>query len=293
MSPLQVGAMKSSATVENVSHPSILAPQVRALAGAEGKPLIKRGAFLSELPRRIAILLPDTAVRTAVLHLDQVPIRPNERDALIRWRLGQEQIFPLTNAKVVSQVFENCGEGLERKYTVLAVAIQESILRQYESLCESVGLIPSEVGVTSLRLVDLWKRISGGASWFRRDVLWITLSDRSLTIVVFQRGRMVFYRCKLLGVDASEIPATVDLVNRVLDECRASLDVCQQQYPSIDIHDAVLCADGEIAPLQSELQGQLQLAVQAFNWQSVEALGWGGEESHQGMASLAAIAGVS
>lgn len=293
MSPLPVGAIKSSPTVDNVSQPSTLVPQVRALTSTEGKRPLKRGSVLSEIPRRIAVLLPDTAVRTTVLSLDQIPIRREERDTLIRWRLGQEQIFPLNSAKIVSQVFGGHGEGPERRYTVLAVAVQESILRQYESLCESVGLIPSEVGITSLRLVDLWRKVSGGASWLRHDVLWVTLSDRSLTIMVFQRGRMVFYRCKLLGVDAVEVPATGDLLNRVFEECRASLEVCQQQHPSIDIYDAVICGDGEMASLQAELEGHLQLAVQQFGWKSVEKLGWGAKGSEQGIAALAAIAGVS
>lgn len=293
MSPLPVGAIKSSPTVDNVSQPSTLVPQVRALTSTEGKRPLKRGAVLSEIPRRIAVLLPDTAVRTTVLYLDQIPSRREERDTLIRWRLGQEQIFPLNSAKIVSQVFGGHGEGPERRYTVLAVAVQESILRQYESLCESVGLIPSEVGITSLRLVDLWRKVSAGARWLRHDVLWVTLSDRSLTIMVFQRGRMVFYRCKLLSVDAVEVPARGDLLNRVLDECRASLDICQQQHPSIDIHDAVICGDGEMASLQAELEGHLQLAVQQFGWKSVEKLGWGAKGSEQGIAALAAIAGVS
>ena len=293
MSPLSVGAVKPSPMADNVPHPSTLVPQVRALTGPDGEHRIESGAFLSELPRRTAVLLPDTAVRTAVLHLDQIPIRRKECEALIRWRLGQEQIFPLNNAKIVSQVFSNHGEGSERRCTVLAVAIQESVLRQYESLCESVGLIPSEVGITSLRLVDLWKKISVGTGWLRQDVLWVTVSDRSLTIMVFQQGQIVFYRCKLLGVDASEVLTTADLLNRVLDECRASLEVCQQQHPSIDIHDAVICGDGEIASLHAELQRQLQLAVEQFGWKSVEALGWGTKGSPQGTASLAAIAGVS
>lgn len=293
MSPLEVGAMRSSPTVDNVSQPSTLASQVCALAGVDGKRSFMRGAFFSELPRRIAILLPDTAVRTAVLYLDEIPIRREERDALIRWRLGQEQIFPLNSAKIVSQVFGGHGEGLERRYTVLVAAVQESILSQYESLCESVGLIPSEVGITSLRLFDLWKRMSRTAGWLRHDVLWITLADRSLTIMVFQRGQIVFYRCKLLGEDALEVLATADLQNRILDECRASLEVCQQQHPSVEIHDAVICGDGEMASLQAELQGQLQLAVQQFGWKSVEKLGWGAKGSQQGMAALAAIAGVS
>jgi hypothetical protein len=111
--------------------------------------------------------------------------------------------------------------------------------------------------------------------------------------MIFQQGQIVFYRCKLLGVDASEALATDDLLNRVLDECRASLEVCQQQHPSIDIRDAVICGDGETASLQAELQKQLQLAVQQFGWNSVETLGWGAKGSQQGMASLTAIAGVS
>jgi Tfp pilus assembly PilM family ATPase len=293
MSFLPAGVVKPSPMSDNVSQSSTLVPQICALTRSEGTHRIKGGAFLSELPRRIGVLLPDTAARTAVMHLDQVPTRRKERDALIRWRLGQEQLFPLNNAKVVSQVFGHHGEGSERAYTVLAVAIQESVLRQYESLCESVGLIPSEVGITSLRLVDLWKRTPLGAGWLGHDVFWITLSDRSLTIMVFQQGQIVFYRCKLLGVDASEALATDDFLNRVLDECRASLEICQQQHPTIDIRDAVICGDGETASLQAGIQKHLQLAVQQFGWNSVETLGWGANGRQQGMASLAAIAGVS
>lgn len=292
-SPLAAGVVKPSLTSDNVLQLSTLVPQVQALTGPEGNHRLGGGALMSELPRRIAVLLPDTAVRTAVLHLEQVPTQREEREALIRWRLGQEQIYPLNNAKVVSQVFDNHGKGVERTWTVLVVAIQESILRQYESLCESVGLISSEVGITSLRLADLWKRTSRGTGWLHQDVLWITLLDRSLTIMVFQRGQIVFYRCKLLGVDTSEVLATANLLDKVFEECCASLEVCQQQYPDVDIHDAVICGDGEIASLQAGLQERFQLAVHQFGWQSVEPLGWGTKGGQQGMASLAAIAGVS
>ncbi|MFO0777757.1 MAG: hypothetical protein U0223_09175 [Nitrospira sp.] len=71
----------------------------------------------------------------------------------------------------MSQVFGNQAEGSERGYTVLAVAVQESVLGQYESLCESVGLIPFEVGITSLQLVNLWKRISRGGGWLHRRAM--------------------------------------------------------------------------------------------------------------------------
>ncbi|MBH0208191.1 MAG: hypothetical protein HP495_06690 [Nitrospira sp.] len=293
MFSLPAGAVKPSPTMDNLAHPSTLASQICDLAGLEGTHRSGSVAASSELPRRIAVLLPDTAVRTAVLHLEQVPARREEREALVRWRLGQEQIFPVNNAKVVSQVFGNQEEGSGYGYTVLAVAIQESVLRQYESLCESVGLLPFEVGITSLRLVNLWKRIARRADWLRHDVLWITVFDRSLTIMIFRRGQIMFYRCKLLGVDASEVLATDELRNRVLDECRASLEVCQQQHPSLDIDHAVICGDGEVASLRDELQGPFRLDVQQLDWKSIEALGWGSRGSQHSMASLAAIAGVS
>ncbi len=292
MSALSDGMVKPSPTDENLSEPTALAARVRALADANKGRRAVGGSFFSGLPRRIAVLLPDTAVRVTVLQLEQVPARREEREALIRWRLGQEQLFPLNGAKIVSQVFPNHRGSAAQAYTALTVAIQEPVLKQYESLCESVGLIPHEVGVTSLRLVDLWRKISRRSDWQRRDVLWINLSDRALTTMVLQRGRLVFYRCKLLGVDAADVLETTDLLNKILDECSASLEVCQQQHPSMQIHDAVICADGDAAGLQAQIEAQLQLSVEPLGWKSVETLGWVAKGSHPGMTSLAAIAGV-
>ena len=292
MSALSAGMVKPSPTDENLSEPSALATRVRALAGTRERDGVAGGAFFSGLPLRIAVLLPDTAVRVAVLQLDQVPVRREEREALIRWRLGQEQLFPLNGARVVSQVFPNHRGSTERAYTALTVAIQEPVLKQYESLCESVGLIPHEVGVTSLRLADLWRKVSKRSEWQRRDVLWITLSDRALTTMVFQRGQVVFYRCKLLGIDAADVLEKTDMLDKILEDCRASLEVCQQQHPSVQVHDAVICTDGETSVLREQLETQLQLSVQPLGWKSVEALGWVSKGSHPGMTSLAAIAGV-
>lgn len=292
MSPLSDGMVKPSPTDENLSEPAALATRIRALADASKGQRAVGTSFSSGLPRRIAVLLPDTAVRVTVLQLEQVPARYEEREALIRWRLGQEQLFPLNGAKVMSQVFPNHRGSTVQAYTALTVAIQEPILEQYESLCESVGLIPHEVGVTSLRLVDLWRKISRRSDWQRRDVLWINVFDRALTIMVFQRGRLGFYRCKLLGIDAVDALETTDMLNKIVEECSASLEVCRQQHPSMQIHDAVICADGGISVLQEQLGTQLQLSVESLGWDSVERLGWVAKGSHPGMTSLAAIAGV-
>lgn len=292
MSPLPNGMISPSPMDINIADLSALADRVRTLTNSEAADRVPAGATRSALPRRITVLLPDTAVRATVLHFEQLPARRAERENLIRWRLGQEQLFPLNEARMVSQVFHDQGAGASGAYTVLTVSIQESVLQQYESLCESVGLIPFDVGLTSLRLLDLWRRVSRGAGWRRRNVLWINLSDRALTMIVCRRGCPVFYRCKLLGEEVVDVLSNPDALNRVLAECSASLEVCHQRHPSVTIDQAVICAEGEVSALREQMEGELQLPVEQFDWKAVETLGWAAKSNHRGMTSLAALAGL-
>lgn len=293
MSPLSDGMIKPSPTEENVSDPSALADCIRTLTMGSG--LVHQGVrrtILSNLPRRIAVLLPDTAVRATVLHLEQLPARSEERDALIRWRLGQEQLFPLSGAKVLFQVFHDQSGEKGPTHTVLTVAVQQSVLKQYESLCESIGLIPQEVGITSLRLFDFWRRASSRFHWRSRECLWVNVSDRALTTIICQQGRLLFYRCKLLGAETAEALAKTDMLNKVFEECCASLEICQQQHPSAVVTEVVICADGDVSAFQELIETELRLSVEQLGWESVEALGRMVKGSQRGMTSLAAMAGV-
>ncbi len=292
-SPLPDGLLKPSPTDLNVSDTVTLQGRIRTLAGLQDESRREGRSLLSDLPRRITLLLPDTTVRAMVLHLDQCPANSDEREALIRWRLGQEQLFSLATAKVVSQLFPVAPEDGHRVHTVLAVAIQESVLQQYETLCESVGLIPSEVGITSLRLFDLWRRVSGGPGRRKTDFLWINVADRSLTTMVFHQGRPLFYRCKFLGGDTPVAGERSGLLDKMIEECGASLDVCQQRHPAVVIKHAILCVDGELAGLKTGLEADLDLSVEQVGWGALERLGLAAKGGHQGMASLAAMAGVS
>ncbi len=292
MSPLSEGMIRPSPTEENIPDPSALANRIRVLTNPDPIHRAVGRAMLSDLPQRIAVLLPDTAVRTTVLHLEQLPIRCEEREALIRWRLGQEQLFPLSGAKVLSQVFHDRSRGKGPAHTVLTVAVQESVLKQYEALCESVGLIAQEVGVTSLRIFDLWRRVSSGAHWRSRNCLWVNVSDRALTTMIYQQGRLLSYRCKRLVAEATAELRKTDMLNKTLEECCVSLEICQQQHPSVVVKEAVICVDGDIAAFQKLIETELRLSVEQLGWESVEALGRMATGSDRGMTSLAAMAGV-
>ena len=291
-SPLSEGMVKPSPTEENVSDPSALADRIRILISQNSVSRTVGRAIPSDLPQWVAVLLPDTAVRVTVLHLEQIPVRHDEREALIRWRLGQEQLFPLNGARVLSQVFHDRSGGKGPAHTVLTVVAQEAVLKQYESLCESVGLIPQEVGVTSLQVFDLWRRTLSGSHWRSRDCLWVNISDRALTTMVCQQGRLLSYRCKLLGAEATRALANPDMVKKIVEECCTSLEICQQQHPTAIVREAVICAEGDMSAFQELIQAELHLSVEQLGWESVEALGRVVTGSQRGMTSLAAMAGV-
>ncbi|MEQ1794431.1 MAG: hypothetical protein ABL970_09595 [Nitrospira sp.] len=285
-SPLPEGVVKPSPAEPNLSDLTSLEAKIQALAGPAHDVRVLGQSVMANRPRPVTLLLPDAAVRAVVLHLDQLPDRADEREALIRWRFGQEQLFPLTGTTIISQVFPGAPGSAQ---SVLAVAIHQSVLSQYEAVCEHAGLVPRDVGLTSLRLFGLWDKVAGRSGWEDEDLLWVSLVDRALTTMLFQRGRLLFYRCKLLTADA--LSGTDSGLQKIADECAASLEMCQQRHPGVSVTRGVLCAD-DLVPLHDILEEQLALSVETLGWDDIESRGWGSGDGRQGVAALAALAGV-
>ncbi|NGZ99079.1 MAG: hypothetical protein CV089_23710, partial [Nitrospira sp. WS110] len=107
----------------NLSNLSALANHILNLTNPKVAARGAGGAARSVVPRRITVLLPDSAVRASVLHFEQLPTHREERENLIRWRLGQEQLLPLNGAKIVFQVFRDRESGSAGGHTVLTASI--------------------------------------------------------------------------------------------------------------------------------------------------------------------------
>jgi hypothetical protein len=292
ISPLPGGTVKLSSAEPNFSDISTVAARIRTLAGPSPALRVAGQTLVSEIPRPIVLLLPDASVRTVVLHLETLPPRAEEREALIRWRFGQEQLFPLTNATIVSQVLPTRDANGLPAQTVLAVAIQESVLGQYESLCEEAGLVPREIGLTSLHLFELWLRRSRASMWQDRDLFWLTLADGALTMMMFERGRLRFYRCKLLPGELAQQVGLRETTAKIVEECRMSLEACQQRHPAYSAQNALLCVEGEAAGLQQGLTNELGLSVTHVGWDMFESLGWRTKGTQRSLPALSAMAGL-
>ncbi len=294
ISPTPTGAIKLSPMDLNLTDISAVESRLRSLAGP-GRDLRFAGrVWLSGIPRPIVLLLPDLSVRATVLQLEQLPAQPEEQEALIRWRLGQEQLLPLAGTKIVWQGFPSYGVGDERSQAVLVVTIQEAILNQYESLCESVGLLPQEVSVTSFRLFNLWLKAAGGRKRLGRDLFWVSVSDGGLTCFVMHEGRLVFVRTKLLsaeGLDGGADPRG-DLAGKIVGECAASLRACREHHPGLNVAEMVLVSDSPFPNLEQMLNSELGLSTERLDWEAVERLGWTHDGGSTSWATLPVVAGV-
>ncbi len=294
LSPTPTGAIKLSPMDLNLTDMSAVESRLRSLAGPSRDLRFAGRVWLSAIPRPIVLLLPDLSVRATVLQLEQLPARAEEQEALIRWRLGQEQLLPLAGAKIVWQGFPSQGAGDERSHAVLVVAIQEAILKQYESLCESVGLLPQEVGVTSFRLFNLWLKAEGARKGLGRDLLWVSVSDGGLTCFVMQEGRLVFVRTKLLSADGlqGEEDSGEDLIDRIVVECAASLRACREHHPGLNVTKIVFASDRPFPTLEQALNSELGLSTERLDWEAVERLGWTHDGGSTSWATLPVVAGV-
>jgi hypothetical protein len=294
LSPTPTGAIKLSPMDLNLTDVAAVESCLRSLAGPNRDLQLAGPVWLSDAPRPIVLLLSDLSVRATVLELEQLPAQAEEQEALIRWRLGQEQLLPLARAKIVWQGFPSHGAGDECSHAVLVVTIQEAILNQYESLCESVGLLPQEVGVTSFRLFNLWLNAAGGRRRLGRDLLWASISDGGLTCFIMQEGRLVFVRTKLLsveGLQGEEDPGG-ELVDNIVEECAASLRACRERHPGLNVTEIVLAGDRPFPTLEQALNGELGLSTERLDWEAVERLGWTHDGGIMSWATLPVVAGV-
>ena len=293
LSPMPAGVVKLSSIDGNVIDRPAFEERLRSLVGPAKRWSMFGRTLLSDIPRPITLVLPDLAVRATVIQLEQVPARREEQEALIRWRLGQEQLLSLAGTKLVWQVFPP-RQPHQTVYTVLVIAIQETILTQYEAACETVGLLPQEVTVASFRLFDLWLKAAGGARCMKRDLAWVTVADGGLTCLIIHEGRPVFVRAKLLAGEALQIEdmRNREWVNKIVRETGSSFIACQEHFPNLQLKQLVLVTDSEMPGLEDALGNELGVATDLLHWDRVENLGWSHEGGSKALAALPVVAGL-
>ncbi|MFQ5696099.1 MAG: type IV pilus biogenesis protein PilM [Terriglobia bacterium] len=170
--PLAAGAVQPATLSDNIANSAAVQEALEAVVSA-----------VAEGERRCALLVPDLLARVLLLEFESVPSRPDEADALLRWRLKNDLPFDIRHAALTYQV----QPGRDGKQEVMAAVSLPNLLRQYEECLERLGLEPGWVTVSTLAALGCLASEGGARLLVKRD-------RGSLSVAVAEGGRMRLFR---------------------------------------------------------------------------------------------------
>jgi type IV pilus assembly protein PilM len=195
----------------------------------------------------VALLLPDSVIRVFVLHFDVFPRKADEALPILRWRLKKSVPFEAEET-LISYMRQSPREDGVDIVTGLA---RLRIVREYESLVESVGMSPGVVMSSTLAAVPL---LPDG-----RPALLARVAGTTLTTAIVREGVLCGYRCITL-------PAYAGLVTpqALLDEIYPLAAYYQDSW-SEGIAQVRLAGLGDrIAEFQEPFERELKCPVQSL-----------------------------
>lgn len=131
--------------------------------------------------RDVVAILPDAAVRVALLDFDALPANRQEADSVVRFRLKKSLPFDVEKAKV-SYHAQTSGQGLR---LVAAVALA-SVVEDYESAFRDAGYSAGVVLPSMLAAL--------GAADASRPTLVVKVDARTTSIAILDSGQLLLFR---------------------------------------------------------------------------------------------------
>jgi len=163
---------------------------------------------------RLGILLPDASVRVAILRFETLPNHREEVEALVRWKMGGILPFPPEEARISYQLLPEKDQSVE----LLALALRDSVLAEYEAAIEAVSgglslVLPATAAL--LPLLPAGKKAS--------QVL-VHVCSGSVNTVVTDGDGIRFWRNRLIERPSVEGDGeVVREIARVMATCRDHL----------------------------------------------------------------------
>jgi len=215
-------ALTAGALVPGLKDVNVVDPG--SVRGAVGRALEGAGFFGSE----IVLVLPDDAVRVALVDVDSFPSSEAEQLAFVRWKFRKSVPFDAGAARVTWE--KTSANGLVR---LLAALAPGPIVRQYEEVVESFGLHAGLVVPSTLAALGLFPDTPG-------DVMFIKRSETAITTSVVSNGQMRFYR---------KVP-----VQTLYEAAYPTFVYYQDKLGGSELGGMVLCGEGFSPEEEAELE---------------------------------------
>ena len=156
-----------------------------------------RSAFdkLGTRPRRVALVIPDTAAKVSLLRFEKVPAA-SDLDQLIRWQMRKAAPFKPEDAQISWVPAAAIGSG-GREY--LVTLARRDVIESYQRACAGAGAAAGVVDLVSLNLINA-ALASGGAA-VNGDWLVVHVAPDYATLTIVRNKDVIFFRTRHLEAE--------------------------------------------------------------------------------------------
>jgi hypothetical protein len=201
---LPPGALAPSANKSNVTESTVLRRTIAEVTERVGN-----------AGGRVGLLIPDVAVRVALLQFETLPDNHREAETMVLWRMREYLPYAPEEARLCYQVVGKQPGAVE----ILGVAVRGSVLAEYESVLGGINGGPALVLPATVALLPLLPEDASGQ-------LLLHLCPGALTAVVVASNRVRYWRTRPLeGDTASKAEEVGRESTRVLATCQDNLNV--------------------------------------------------------------------
>jgi Tfp pilus assembly PilM family ATPase len=173
--PLPVNAVSPSLISTNVVDRTAVIQALRAACDSVGM-----------RPRRAALVIPDLSAKVSLLKFEKVPSRRDDLDQMIRWQMKKSTPFPIEEAAVTHSPGARAADGNE----FLVVAARRDTVREYENVCDEVGIEAGLIDLSTLAVVNLALASAAPSG----DWLVVHMRPEYTSIVILRREDVIFFR---------------------------------------------------------------------------------------------------
>ena len=243
-SELAPGCVVPELTEANLRQPDAVISALRETLGNVGA-----------RSRDLIVVLPDAAVRVALLDFETLPDRHDEAEGVVRFRLRKSLPFDVDKAKVSYQA--QTANGTVR--VVAAVALN-TVVEEYEAVIREAGFVPGVVLPSMLAAL-------GGAP-ADRGTLVVKVDSRTTSIAILDQQQLLLFRTieNGRGVTISG--------EQLAEDVYPSLVFFQDTY-STNIEQIFVSGISDIAAVTASLQSQTGAEVKELVKASQLGLGGG------------------
>ncbi len=190
-----IGAHGTERLAPGVVTPALNAVNVhdsRAVSAALRLAFDKLGAR----PRRVALVIPDTAAKLSLLRFEKVPADA-DLDQLIRWQMRKAAPFKPEDAEISwAPAAPIAGGG--REY--LVTLGRRDVIVSYMKACADAGASAGLVDLASLNLINA--ALASGAAATAGDWLVVHVAADYATLAIVRDQQLIYFRTRQLESDA-------------------------------------------------------------------------------------------